>query len=179
VPFLSVTDTWGGGWDSGGVPCRCMICLLIYGSNVSKNAGPIELHWVTCRYAMYLRTGMEDAEGDSGEERSGGLEFIAWPFGYVWFWKIVTAKNYEPTHARTFWHVRVDHIYLPHVFSVSFCVSLSFLPSYIALTRVILNSLCRRFPEEIYGQRKRCRIILVRRLSLYMLKLRIKSDILK
>jgi len=44
VPFLSVTDTWGGGWDSGGVPCRCMICLLIYGSNVSKNAGPIELH---------------------------------------------------------------------------------------------------------------------------------------
>jgi len=26
---------------------------------------------------------MENAEGDSGEERSGGVEFIARPFGYV------------------------------------------------------------------------------------------------
>lgn len=32
------------GRNSGSMPCRCMICALIYGSNVSKNAGPIELH---------------------------------------------------------------------------------------------------------------------------------------
>lgn len=128
APFLSVTDTPDGGWDSGGVPCQCMICLLIYGSNVSKNAGPIELHWVTCRYAMYLRTGMENVEGDSG----GRAE---WSGIYsTTFWLRLILKNRHRqklrAHPRAYVLARArwPYLFAPRV--LRFVLRLPFLPLY-------------------------------------------------
>lgn len=95
--------------------CRCMIWPLIYGGNVSKNARPIELHWVTCRYATYLWA-----------ERSLG-KFIVRPFGYVWFWKIVAVRNYDPTHApRVLARARRPYLFAPRVLSGNHLLSLSF-----------------------------------------------------
>ena len=93
-----------------------MIWPLIYGGNVSKNVRPIELHWVTCRYATYLRT-----------ERSLD-KFIVRPFGYVWFWKIVAVQNYDPTHAlRVLARARRLYLFAPRVLSENIsCISLSF-----------------------------------------------------
>ena len=92
-----------------------MIWPLIYGGNVSKNVRPIELHWVTCRYATYLRT-----------ERSLD-KFIVRPFGYVWFWKIVAVQNYDPTHAlRVLARARRLYLFAPRVLSENIsCISLS------------------------------------------------------
>lgn len=92
-----------------------MIWPLIYGGNVSKNARPIELHWVTCRYATYLWA-----------ERSLG-KFIVRPFGYVWFWKIVAVRNYDPTHApRVLARARRPYLFAPRVLSGNHLLSLSF-----------------------------------------------------
>jgi len=130
APFLSVTDTQVGGgivvaYDAD-VWCARWYMAVTW-AKMRGRLNYIELRVVTQR--IYKRIGRGRVaggwiKGRWGTSVCGGVEFIVRPFGYVWFWKIVTAKNYEPTHARTFWHVRVDHIYLPHVFSVSFYISL-------------------------------------------------------
>lgn len=155
-----------------------MICLLIYGSNVSKNAGPIELHWVTCRYAMYLRAWrMQRGIVGRAEWRSGIYSTT--------FWLRLILKNRHRqklrAHPRAYVLARARRPYLFAPRVLRYVLRLSFLPLFplSLLALVILNSLCRRFAEEIYGWRKRRRIILVRLLSLCMLKLRIKNGILK
>ena len=52
-------------------------------------------------------------------ERSLG-KFIVRPFGYVWFWKIVAARNYDPTHApRVLARARRPYLFVPRVLSGS------------------------------------------------------------
>lgn len=138
----------------------------------------IELRVVTqCIYERVWRMQWGNSGGRGAERRSGIYSTT--------FWLRLILKNRHRqklrAHPRAYVLARArSTIFICPTCSPFRSASpfLSSLPV-IALALVILNPLCRCFPEEIYGRKKRRRIILARRLSLCMLKLRIKSDILK
>lgn len=137
----------------------------------------IELRVVTqCIYERVWRMQW----GNSGEraERRSGIYSTT-------FWLRLILKNRHRqklrAHPRAYVLARARRPYLFAPRVLRFVLRLPFFPlfPYRSRSHDFEPSLCRCFPEEIYGRKKRRRIILARRLSLCMLKLRIKSDILK